>query len=378
MPSVLIAGASGLVGNATLELFLSRNGWHGVTALSRRVPEVDSRRPFTHLSVDLRDANGARRALQDVTDVTHLVYAALYEKPGLIEGWQERDQMETNLRMLENCLEPLLGSGTLRHVTILQGTKAYGIHVHPMPIPARERAPRDEHENFYWLQEDYLKQKAREHGFTWTILRPQLIIGRPWGVAMNLAPIIGVYAAIREQEGRPFSFPGGISYVWEAVDARLVAEVIDWAGSSPHAVNEHFNVTNGDVFEWRNLWPGIAAVLGVEVGPDEPQSMAGYLEGKDEIWDRIVAEHGLRPLPLADILGESHHYADFCFAYGATEPPPPAFSSRIKLQQAGFSGCHDTQETFNYWLQDLIHRRVLPGPISREVRAVAAEHAATG
>src|SRR5581483_4093062 len=155
MPSVLIAGASGLVGNATLERALSRNGWTEVIALSRRRPEVDSIRPFEHLSVDLRNADAARSALAGIGDITHLVYAALYEKPGLIPGWQERDQMETNLTMLQNCLEPLLGSKSLRQVTIMQGTKAYGIHVHPMPIPARERAPRDDHENFYWLQEDY-------------------------------------------------------------------------------------------------------------------------------------------------------------------------------------------------------------------------------
>jgi nucleoside-diphosphate-sugar epimerase len=364
MPSVLIAGASGLVGNATLERVLSRNGWTDVIALSRRRPEVDSVRPFEHLSVDLRNADSARSALANVGDITHLVYAALYEKPGLIPGWQERDQMETNLAMLKNCIEPLLGRKSLRHVTILQGTKAYGIHLHPMLIPARERAPRDDHENFYWLQEDYLKAQAREHGFAWTILRPQLIIGRPWGVAMNLAPIIGAYAAICSEEGQRFGFPGGISYVWEAVDARLVAEVIEWAGSSPAAVNEHFNVTNGDVFEWRNLWPGMAAVLGVESGPDAPRSMAEFLDDKHELWDRIVEKHGLRPIPLAEILGESHHYADFCFAYGATELPPPAFSSRVKLMQAGVHGCYDTQETFNYWLRDLIHRRVIPGRVA--------------
>jgi nucleoside-diphosphate-sugar epimerase len=277
--------------------------------------------------------------------------------------------METNLAMLKNCLEPLLGSRSLRHVTMLQGTKAYGIHLHPMPIPARESAPRDEHENFYWLQEDYLKDRAREHGFAWTILRPQLIIGRSWGVAMNHAPIIGVYAAICSEEGLPFSFTGGVSYVWEAVDARLVAEVIEWAGASPAAVNEHFNVTNGDVFEWRNLWPGMAQVLGVDPGPDDARSMAQFLEGKDDVWDRIVEKHALRAIPLCDILGESHHYADFCFAYGATEAPPPAFSSRIKLQQAGFAGCYDTQESFNFWLNDLIHRRVIPGPASGGVQA---------
>jgi nucleoside-diphosphate-sugar epimerase len=363
MPSVLIAGASGVVGNAALERFLSHNGWSSVVAVSRRKPEIDSIRPFTHLSLDLRDATASREALAQLKGITHIVYAALYEKPGLIPGWQERDQMETNLAMLENCLEPLLGP-SLRHVTILQGTKAYGIHVHPMPIPARERAPRDDHENFYWLQEDYLTGLAAQHGFTWTILRPQLIIGRPWGVAMNLAPIIGVYAAICQDQRLPFGFTGGIPYVWEAVDSRLVADVIEWAATSPFAANEHFNVTNGDVFEWRNLWPGMAEVLGVPPAEDTPQSMAEFLTGKDEIWRAIGERHGLRSIPLADILGESHYYADFCFAHGATEPPPAAFSSRIKLQQAGFTGCYDTQETFNFWLRDLIHRRLIPGPVS--------------
>ena len=377
MPSALIAGASGLVGNATLERFLERNGFTEVVALSRRRPEVDSRRPFRHLSVDLRDRAASQEALGSVGDITHLVYAALFEKPGLVPGWLERDQMETNLAMLEHCLEPLLGKRSLRHVTMLQGTKAYGIHVHPMPIPARERAPRDEHENFYWLQEDYLTERAREHGFAWTILRPQLIVGRPWGVAMNLPPIIGAYAALRREEGKPFSFPGGVSYVWEAVDARLVAEVIEWAGQSAAAVNEHFNVTNGDVFEWRNLWPGMAEVLGVETGPDEPQSVVDYLADNEELWRRLQEKHALRRIPLADIVGESHHYAEFCFACGATEPPPPAFSSRIKLQQAGFTGCYDTQETFNYWLQDLIGRRLIPGPVSEDaLRSRAASQVA--
>jgi nucleoside-diphosphate-sugar epimerase len=368
MPSALIAGASGLVGNAALERFLERDGFAEVVALSRRRPEIDSVRPFRHLSVDLRDRAATHEALGSVGDITHVAYAALFEKPGLVPGWLERDQMETNLAMLQNCLEPLLAKRSLRHVTLLQGTKAYGIHVHPMPIPARERAPRDEHENFYWLQEDYLKERAREHGFVWTILRPQLIVGRPWGVAMNLAPIIGVYAALRREQARPFSFPGGVSYVWEAVDARLVAEVIEWAGESPAALNEHFNVTNGDVFEWRNLWPGMAEVLGVEVGPDEPMSVVDYLSDKEELWSRVQEKHGLRRIPLADIVGESHHYAEFCFACGATEPPPPAFSSRIKLQQAGFTGCCDTQETFNHWLQDLIGRRLIPGRVSEQTQ----------
>ena len=356
---VLIAGASGVVGAAAVDEFLAQ-GWE-VVALSRRKPEVAGTAPFQHLSVDLRDADASRTALSGLEGITHVVYAALFEKPGLIAGWSEADQMETNLAMLQNCLQALLGGrNTLQHVSLLQGTKAYGIHLHPMPIPARENAARDDHANFYWLQEDYLKAQAEKAGFSYSILRPQLIIGSAYGVAMNLAPVIGAYAAICREQGEPFGFPGGVSYVWEAVDARLLARVFTWAATSPAAAGQHFNVTNGDVFEWRNLWPAMARVLGVEAGPDRPRSMADYLPSQAAVWDAIVRKHKLRPVSILELVGESHHYADFCFAYGAETPPPPAFVSAIKLRQAGFTEVCDTQEMFCYWLNNFIERGILP------------------
>jgi len=263
--------------------------------------------------------------------------------------------------MLKNCLEPLEAAGNpLEHVSLLQGTKAYGIHLHPMPVPARERNPRDPHANFYWLQEDYLKARAAAAGFRWTILRPQLIIGSAYGVAMNLAPVIGAYGAICRELGQPMAYPGGISWVWEAVDSRLLANVFVWAGSAPQAAGLHFNVTNGDVFEWRDLWPVLADTLGVATGPDTPRELSHWLPEHSAVWDRLVAKHGLRKVALPALLGESHHYADFCFAYGMNTPPPPAFVSTIRLRQAGFTEVCDTQETFRYWLQSLIDRGVLP------------------
>lgn len=356
--TILIAGASGVVGAAAVEAFLN-SGWK-VIALSRRKPEISSTKPFQHLAVDLRDAAASKVHFGALSDVSHVVYTALYEKPGLIAGWSEQDQMETNLAMLKNCIEPLHARNPLKHVSLLQGTKAYGIHLHSMPIPARERAPRDQHSNFYWLQEDYLKTEAAKRGFGFTILRPQLIIGSAYGVAMNLAPIIGAYAAICREEGEAFSFPGGVSYVWEAVDARLLANVFVWATQSANAKAQHFNVTNGDVFEWRNLWPAMAKTLGVTVGADQPRSMVKYLLDKSEVWDYIVAKHKLRLIKMSELVGESHHYADFCFAHGATTPPPPAFVSTIKLRQAGFTEVCDTEDMFCYWLKNFIERGILP------------------
>lgn len=356
--TVLIAGASGLVGTAAVESFLD-DGWD-VIALSRRRPEVDSTRPFRHESIDLRDADATRAAVASLGAVSHVVYTAVHELPGLVPGWSERVQMETNLVMLQHLLDPLSATGTLEHVSLLQGTKAYGVHLHPMRVPGRERFPRDQHENFYWLQEDYLKDRSAANGFAFSIWRPQLIVGPNYGVVMNLPPIIGAYAAIRKEEGLPFSFPGGTPWVWEAVDARLVASALVWGATSPNAVGETFNLTNGEVFEWRDLWPAMADELGVEVGPDEPIQLATYLPSKADVWDKIVARHGLRPVSMAELVGESHHYADFCFAYGAEGPLPAAFVSTVKVKQAGFGDVYDTEDTFRYWLRKLIERKILP------------------
>ncbi|HTL26854.1 MAG TPA: NAD-dependent epimerase/dehydratase family protein, partial [Burkholderiales bacterium] len=92
---VLIAGASGLVGYAAARHFSTLPGWQ-VVGISRRVPDGLERVQI--VPVDLLDVAKCAAVFGGMDDVTHLVYAALYEKPGLIAGWRERDQMETNLR----------------------------------------------------------------------------------------------------------------------------------------------------------------------------------------------------------------------------------------------------------------------------------------
>jgi len=355
---VLVAGASGLVGAPALERMLN-NGWDGV-AVSRRHPDIDTFREYEFVSVDLRDRGASATALGQVRGVTHVIYTALFEKPGLIPGWQEQDQMDTNLEMLQNCLEPLTANNNIENVSILQGTKAYGVHLHPMPIPARERYPRDDHANFYWLQEDYLVEQAARFGFRWSILRPQLIIGGAIKAAMNLAPIIGVYAAILKEKGEPFSYPGGPSWVWEVVDTRVCAQALEVMAVKEEANGHHYNATNGEVFEWRDIWPVISDQLGLEQGPDTPRSLAAYLPEQADVWDQIVKKYDLRPNSLDDILGESHHYADFCFAYGATGPMPAAFVSSLEMRKLGVDEYYDSEEMWRYWLGWLQKRKIIP------------------
>jgi len=313
-----------------------------------------------HISLDLGDPTACKHAAADLIDVTHVVYAAVSEVPGLIPGWSDPNQIEINGKMLENLIEPLAQHAKLEHVTVLQGTKAYGGAVQPMRIPARERHERVPHPNFYWLHEDYIRQKADQVGFGFTILRPQLVVGPNYGVVMNLPPVIGAYAAIRHYEGLPFSFPGGADWVWEAVDARLVGDACHWAATTRTAHGETYNLTNGEAFNWRDLWPALATVLGARTGPDKPVSLARYLPARANIWTKVVARYGLRPISITDLIGESHHYADRCFAFGTTAPRAPTFVSTVKIKQAGFTDVYDTEQSFCYWLGVLIDRKVIP------------------
>jgi nucleoside-diphosphate-sugar epimerase len=358
---VVVAGASGVVGSAAVHRFRDA-GWD-VVAVSRRAPELEGDGPgeVEHVAVDLRDADATATAFANVEGVTHLAYAALYEKPGLIQGWTEHDQMETNDRMLRNLVDALQRRSDLEHISLLQGTKAYGIHLHPIPVPARERAPRDDHENFYWLQEDFVREQADRTGLRFTVLRPQVIFGGVHGAAMNVLPVIGAYAALTAEEGIPFGFPGGPGFLQEAVDARLMGDVLLWAAETPAAADETFNVTNGDVFEWRQVWPAIADALGVEPADDERREVVPYLVERQDRWQRLNAELEQRDRAKAALLGgESHHYADFLFGYALDERPPYGLVSTVKLRQAGFSTFYDTEDTLRHWLGDLIRRRVIP------------------
>ena len=103
---VLVTGASGLLGVAAIERFLAA-GWE-VVGVSRRKPELPSGRKIDFLSVDLRDEEKARAAFEPLTDITHIAYTALYEKPELVAGWSSKEQIDTNNAMLRNVVEPIV------------------------------------------------------------------------------------------------------------------------------------------------------------------------------------------------------------------------------------------------------------------------------
>jgi nucleoside-diphosphate-sugar epimerase len=351
--TVVIAGALGLVGRAALDR-LEADGWT-VIGLSRRSPDFPTRARF--LPVDLTDAAQCRAALSG-TGATHLVYGALHEKPDLKGGWLDSEQMDINRLMLANCLEALDPPGSpLQHITLLQGTKAYGVHLGQMPIPGKEDAPRHIHPNFYWAQEDLVRQRQQGRDWRWTILRPQAVVGFAIGSAMNLLTAIAAYAAISRELGLPLVFPGKGDRVTEATDARLLAAAIAWAAQAPAAGNQIFNVANGDVLTWRGLWPVVAKAFGMEQGAPHPMSLPAIMVDKEPVWQRIVGRHGLQRYSLQDLVGSSWQFADFAFS---RDDQAASLVSTIKIRQAGFGDCIDSAAMLGWWLRDLQHRKIMP------------------
>lgn len=350
---ILVAGASGVVGRAALEHFAVTDEVHG---LSRRPPDTDA---GVHHALDLTDRDACLATLAALPPFTHVVYAALHEQPGLLAGWTDPEQMRTNRQMLLNCLDAL-SDHPLTHVSLLQGTKAYGAHVQRMRVPGREREPRVEHPNFYWLQEDLLRERAAARAFAFTIWRPPVIFGHALGAPMNVLTALGVYAAVCRETGEPFGFPGGACGPIDGVDARLLARAFDWATHAATARDATFNVANGDVLYWPDLWPALADAFGVPAAPPTPRTLTEWLPARADAWERIRSREGLQAPPLPQFVGDSLIYTDMLMGVGRTEPPASTQLSTIALRQAGFADCIDSEDMMREWIARLQAARVLP------------------
>jgi len=360
--TVLVAGATGLVGFAALKHFGAEPDTR-VIALSRRVPhELFG---ATHLPVDLTDPAAVHAAKPAFAEVTHLVYAALFELPSLVDGWRDTTQIDTNDRMFRTLLDTLIAvAPALRHVTLLQGTKAYGVHVRPLVVPAREdRSEMREQPNFYWNQENHLRASQAGAAWDFTILRPVLIVGEAIGGAMNLIPALGVHAALMRLSGRSLPYPGGAERIGQAVDADLLAQAIAWSGDTEAARRQAFNVTNGDVFVWGHVWPAIAEALAMDGREVAPFALRSHLSpASQDAWNSIRARHNLSAPDLPAFVGQSLEYADYQMRHGHTAPGPASIVSTIKIMRAGFTQVMDTEAMFRKWFQVYRDRGWLPPP----------------
>jgi nucleoside-diphosphate-sugar epimerase len=356
-----------LVGQAAVRRFAAE-GWD-VVAVSRR-PPAGVPGGVRFVALDLLDADACRAfAAEHGSGTTHLVYAALQEAPGLFAGWVDDEVIDRNAAMLANLVDPLVEAADLQHVSLLHGTKAYGFH-HPdvgmanLRVPLREREPVPPHRNFYFEQQRHLEALQGRHPFGLTTFRPTVIWGDATGANMNPALPIAVWAALLRAEGEPLHFPGlgdGLA-LSEAVDADLVADALVWAATSEAAVDGTYNLTNGDVFRWLDVWPAIAAALGMEPGEHRPTSLGTELPARADAWRALADEHGLAgPRDVTELCGaNSLVYVDFVLA--GRSGGPPILNSTIAARLAGFTACADTEDVLVRLFRGLADERLIPPP----------------
>ncbi|MDY0070952.1 MAG: NAD-dependent epimerase/dehydratase family protein [Porticoccaceae bacterium] len=363
--TVVVAGASGFVGGAVVNC-LAAAGDCRVVALSRRRP-ADLPAGVEHRGVDLLDAAACGALARDLTGVTQVVYAAINETPGdLVASWTDPHHAERNGRMLENLLEPLFAAAPgLCQVVAIHGTKAYGPH-YPghIPVPLRESLPRPPFDDFYFRQEDYLRERqARDRqagrSWHWTTFRAPSIVGGGMGSNLNGLLAIAVFASLRKARGLPLCWPGAVpgDGVMEMVDVELLARGVAWALEAPTARDQTFNIANGDVYIWPDMWPLIAAEIGMPVGEAEACSLVDAVGRDGELWAQLVHRHRLAaPADWRVFLGESCALADFAL----NNCDRTVLTSTIKLRRAGFSDCVDSGDTVAKWIRRWRDERLIP------------------
>ena len=228
-----------------------------------------------------------------------------------------------------------------------------------VPVPAKERWPRMPHRIFYWPQEDLVRERSQAGGWRFSILRPQLIMGLAPGSPMSIITGLGVYAAVMRELGEPLHYPGGGRFILGTTDSRLIAEATEFVGTHPETAGETYNVINGDVLLWDDIWEGIAERFSMPVGEHRPRELARWQPEVQDTWRRIASAHELVQPDLDRLLGSSWQFADRNLGYGF-ERPNDRVLSPIKLRQAGFANCYDTEDAIHHWLERMQDARLIP------------------
>ena len=344
----LVVGAHGVIGSNLIG-HLSKLGDWDVIGLSRRGGTDVGR--VRYMAVDLLDPEACRRRLGDLREVTHIFYAAYQDRP----TWAEL--VPPNLAMLVNVVEAVEPVATgLRHVSLMQGYKVYGAHLGPFKTPARESDPPHMPPEFNVDQQEFLERRQRGKAWSWSALRPSVVCGYALGNPMNLTMVIAVYAAISKELGLPLRFPGrpgAYDSLLEMTDAGLLARATVWAATDERCANQAFNINNGDLFRWSEMWPKIAASFGLEVAPPLPMSLEVVMADKEPLWNAMVERYDLAPHSYQEV--SSWRFGDFVFSWDYD-----MFADGSKARRFGFHDFVDTEAMFRDVFDGFRQWRIIP------------------
>ncbi|GGH08791.1 SDR family oxidoreductase [Pedobacter zeae] len=346
--TALVVGANGVIGSNLISHLECLGDWH-IIGLSRRGGrDTDKTR---YISVDLLNAEESAKKLAPLTEVTHVFYAAYQDKP----TWAEL--VAPNLTMLVNVVNAIeIVAKDLQHISLMQGYKVYGAHYGPFKTPAKETDGGHMPPEFNVDQQQFLVAQQKGKKWNWSALRPSVVAGTALGNPMNLISVIAVYASISKELGLPLRFPGKLGAydkLLDITDAGLLAKATVWAATNQESANQAFNITNGDLIRWNDLWPKIAAYFKMDTAPPLQMPLQTIMADKSAVWAQLQDKYNLVRHSYEDV--SSWAFGDFVFSWDYD-----FFSDGTKARRMGFHDYVDTEQMFFALFDELKRKKVIP------------------
>lgn len=345
--TALVVGANGVIASNLIKHLLELGDWE-IIGLSRRGGNDDGK--LKYISVDLLNKEECTTKLSSLTTVTHIFYAAFQDR----SSWAEL--VPPNLAMLVNVVEAVepIASG-LKHISLMQGYKVYGAHLGPFKTPAKENDGGHMPPEFNIDQQEFLAHRQKGKQWAWSAIRPSVVAGTALGNPMNLILVIAVYAGVSKELGIPLRFPGkpgAYDKLMEMTDAGLLAKATVWAATQPQCANQSFNITNGDLFRWNDLWPKIAEYFAMEIAPPLQMSLQTVMADKEALWTKMRNKYGLT--------GSYQEVSSWPFGDAVFSWDYDFFGDGSKARRLGFHEFIDTELMFYSLFDELKAKKIIP------------------
>jgi len=360
-----VTGANGITGAALVNQFASEPDWKKIIAVSRRpghsLPS-DPRVQF--ISIDLSKSPeeiGQILLTNGATDITHVYHTAYVE--GKAEGdAQFQELWDLNVPMFENVLTAVerVSEETLKRVTLQTGGKHYGIFQKAPPVPISEEVGRFEGgpPNFYYGQEDVLFNHRHGKHWSYTVVRPQIIIGKTKGNGMSFTTSLGLYFTIKKYLRQPAVY-GGSPSVWdvpvECSTASNIAKFTSYISQNTEAAGHEFNISDADPTQptFKDYFEYLGQYFGVPIEQKEGYSIAEDMKDKEAVWNEIAEKYG------AD--KEAFGYATWKFLDMTFQGTPGAVVYDMsKARKYGWNETRNTREEIGKVLDEMKKEHIIP------------------
>ncbi|KAK4506324.1 hypothetical protein PRZ48_000054 [Zasmidium cellare] len=377
---LLVFGASGISGWACVKEALTyptRTTFTRVTGLTNRPLSLEASKlpqdPRLQLISGIDFTNNVQNIVSlmvekipGIDTVTHAIFTAYIQT-------EDFDSLrEVNTKLVKNAADALdQVAPKLKSFVLQTGGKGYGVEFPDkveIKAPLKEslpRIPKPYYDNiFYYTQYDTLKELTASRSWTFTEIRPDVIIGFvPNSNAMNCAQGLGLWLSLYREvhgagakipfPGTPKSYKNKHTDTFQDILGRM--EIYAAVNHDKCGNGSVFNVADGEVVTWEDKWPGICKSFDLEGTPPgaESYSIEDFIKKNESTWQKIVQKHGLKKGILEKFSWPFLHFVMSVFDFDRQYDLSAA-------RKVGFEEKIDTVEGYRVAFERMREARIIP------------------